>query len=87
MNDPTSPAKLDGRTKATLRSSVRALSRGERGWITFEEAAVLFSTASPQYAFGELDDDGKQNLDSFAAESFARLAFMPVERRLYFVRD
>ena len=87
MNDPTSPAKLDGRTKVSLGSSIRALSHGERGWITFEEAAALFSTKSPEYAFGELDDDGKQNLESFAAESSARLAFMPVEGRLYFARD
>jgi hypothetical protein len=87
MNDPTSPAKLDVRTKMSLGSSIRALSHGERGWITFEQAAVLFSTKSPEYAFGELDDDGKQNLESFAAESSARPAFIPVEGRLYFVRD
>lgn len=87
MDDPTSPAKLDGTTKVSLGSSIRALPHGERGWISFKEAAALFSTKSPEYAFGELDDDGKQNLESFAAESLTRLAFTPVEGRLYFVRD
>jgi hypothetical protein len=52
------------------------------------EAAALFSQKSSEYAFGELDDEGKQHLGSFAAENQpCRFEFMPVEGRLYFVHD
>jgi hypothetical protein len=41
-----------------------------------------------QYAFGELDDEGKRNLSEFAAliEHRSSFEFMPVEKRLYFTR-
>jgi hypothetical protein len=41
-----------------------------------------------QYAFGELDDQGKANLTAFAARSEHRASFdfMPVEGRIYFTR-
>jgi hypothetical protein len=64
-----------------------ALSSGERGWITFAEARTLFSTKSDQYAFGEQDDAGRRNIESFAAQHRAAINFMPVEERVYFVRD
>jgi hypothetical protein len=52
------------------------------------EAAVLFSPKDNEYAFGELDDEGKRDLASFAAENqCSRFEFMPVEGRLYFVHD
>jgi hypothetical protein len=66
---------------------VSALSPGDRGWITFAEARTLFSTKSDQYAFGEQDDAGRRNIESFAAQHRSAINFMPVEGRVYFVRD
>jgi hypothetical protein len=78
--------KLDGTTAATLAHSLSALPADEQGWITFAEASTLFSTKDDQYAFGETDDDGKRNIETFAAEHLAVINFMPVEGRVYFVR-
>jgi hypothetical protein len=64
-----------------------ALPPDERGWITFAEARVLFSTKGDQYAFGETDQDGRKNIESLAAQHRAAINFMPVEARVYFVRD
>jgi hypothetical protein len=79
--------KLDATTEAALVRSLSALPLGERGWITFAEARNLFSTKNAQYAFGETDDDGRRNIESFAAQHQSVINFMPVERRVYFVRD
>ncbi len=52
------------------------------------EAAALFSPKNNEYAFGELDDEGKRDLATFAAENQrSRFEFMPFEGRLYFVHD
>ena len=83
---PSDAMKLDGTSEATLARSLSALSLDERGWITFAEARSLFSTKSAQYAFGETDEDGRKNIDSFAAQYGAAFNFMPVEERVYFVR-
>jgi hypothetical protein len=88
--DPPAPldaTKLDGTTSATLARSLSALPPGEQGWITFTEARILFSTKGAQYAFGETDRDGRRNIESFAAQHHSVVNFMPVERRVYFVRD
>jgi len=84
--DPPDATKLDGTTEATLARSLSALPPDERGWITFTEARNLFSTKSDQYAFGEQDDAGRRNIESFAAQHRAVFNFMPVEERVYFVR-
>jgi len=85
---PSSDAmKLDGTTEATLVRSLSALSPDEQGWTTFAEARVLFSAKGAQYAFGETDDDGRRNIESFAGQHQSVIHFMPVERRVYFVRD
>jgi hypothetical protein len=47
--------------------SLQKLRSGERGWILMAQAAALFSHEKRQYAFGELDDDGKTRLAQFAA--------------------
>jgi hypothetical protein len=83
---PPDATKLDGTNEAALTHSLSALSPDERGWITFAEARSLFSAKSAQYAFGETDEDGRKNIDSFAAQHRAVFNFMPVEERLYFVR-
>jgi hypothetical protein len=76
---------LDGTTMAALARSVSALLPDERGWITFAEAARLFSAERAEYAFGELDQDGRKKIEAFATQHRAAINFMPVEERLYFV--
>lgn len=78
---------LDGTTEAALARSLSALPPEERGWITFAEARNLFSTKDAQYAFGESDRDGRWNVETFAAQHRSVVNFMPVEDRVYFVRD
>ena len=84
---PLDATKVDGTTEATLARSSSALPPDERGWITFTEARILFSTKGAQYAFGETDRDGRRNIESFAAQHHSVVNFMPVEGRVYFVRD
>jgi hypothetical protein len=79
--------KLDGTSEAALARSLSALPPDEPGSITFAEARNLFSTKDEQYAFGETDDDGRQNIESFAARHHSGISFMPAEARVYFVRD
>jgi hypothetical protein len=81
---PPDAVKLDGTTEATLVRSLSALPLDERGWITFAEARILFSTKDAQYAFGETDQEGRRNIDSFAAQHRSVINFMPVEGRVYF---
>ena len=84
---PFDAMKLDGTSEASLVHLLSALPPGERGWIMFAEARTLFSTKDAQYAFGETDDDGRKNIESFAAQHRAVMNFMPVEGRVYFVRS
>jgi len=84
---PSDAMKLDGTSEAALTRSLSALPPDERGWITFAEARKLFSTKSDQYAFGEQDDTGRRNIESFAAQHQTVINFMPVEGRVYFVQS
>jgi hypothetical protein len=84
---PPDATKLDGTTEAALARSLSALPPEERGWITFAEARILFSTKGDQYAFGETDDDGRRKIESFAAQHRSIINFIPAEERVYFVRD
>ena len=81
------PRRLDGSSEEALARSMQQLLAGERGWITFAEARRLFSTMDDQYAFGEMDDDGKRKLASFTAEHRCDVDLMPVEARAYFTRQ
>jgi hypothetical protein len=83
---PPKAKKLDGTTEATLARSLSALLPEERGWITFAEARILFSTKGAQYAFGETDQNGRRNIESFATQHQSVINFMPVKGRVYFVR-
>jgi hypothetical protein len=58
----------------------------ERGWISLSEAAHLFSTMVPEYAFGEMDEEGKRRIAEFAAACRCEVQFMPAEGRVYFRR-
>jgi hypothetical protein len=81
---PPDAMKLDGTTEATL---ARSLLPDKRGWITFAEARSLFSTKGAQYAFGEMDQDGRKNIETFAAQQRSVINFMPAEGRVYFIRE
>lgn len=84
---PPDAMKLDGTTEATLARSLSALSPDQGAWITFAEARILFSTKGAQYAFGEADQGGRRSIELFAARHQSAISFMPVEGRVYFVRD
>jgi hypothetical protein len=83
-----SPRRLDGRSKTLLAASIKMLPYDEPAWITSKEAKFLFSPMGEQYAFGEIDEVGKQNLASFASGmgDGCLFEFMPVEDRVYFIR-
>jgi hypothetical protein len=83
---PKDLPKLSSATKSDLLSSLQRLLPGQRAWIGLREAAHLFSTQDTEYAFGEMDEQGKRELDQFAAECRCDVQFMPVEGRLYFTR-
>ncbi len=83
---PRDAMKLDGTTEAALARSLSALPSGARRWITFAEAAHLFSAERGEYAFGELDQNGREKIEAFAARHRAVINFMPIEGRVYFVR-
>ena len=84
---PPKAKKLDGTTEATLAHSLLSLTPEERGWITFAEARILFSTKGAQYAFGETDQNGRRNIETFGAQHQSVINFMPVKGRVYFVRN
>jgi hypothetical protein len=44
-------------------------------------ARNLFSTEHAEYAFGELDQDGRKAIESFAEQHRSAINFMPVEAR------
>ena len=85
---PADAVRLDGSSKQALSGTLGRLVLDQQGWISFAEARALFSTADAQYAFGEMDDDGKANLASFAEAGGRRYDYqlMPMEGRVYFVR-
>jgi hypothetical protein len=70
--------------QTTLASAISQLPPEDRGWIALDEAGSLFSNMPSQYAFGEMDDDGKQNLERFARDVAREFEFWPNENRLYF---
>jgi hypothetical protein len=84
---PSDAPRLSGTSESALGSSLQGLPAGERGWITFAEAARLFSSEQPQYAFGEMDDAGKLRLGEFSVEHRCSPQFMPAEGRVYFTRN
>ena len=85
--EPSPPTKLDSTTEAALAQSVGRLSLGEPGWITMQEGRRLFSPMDDLYAFGEMDEVGRNNLTRFGTQNDVRLDIMPAEGRIYFSRS
>jgi hypothetical protein len=86
--EPPDALELEANSESELLSSLSRLRIGQKGWVTLGRAASLFSPMENQYAFGELDDEGKRNLSKFAAgiEHRSSFEFMPAENRVYFTR-
>jgi hypothetical protein len=84
---PVDECTLSGTSEDALASSLEKLADGARGWITLAQAALLFSTKDRQYAFGELDDAGKNRLATFAADHRCTPDFRPTEGRMYFRKN
>jgi hypothetical protein len=84
---PRDERQLAGGTEDALGSSLQKLPSGERGWITMTQAAALFSHEEEQYAFGELDEDGKTRLAQFSAQYRSMPDFRPSEGRMYFKKS
>jgi hypothetical protein len=83
---PADVARLPATSERALSSSLNNLRSEERGWIALSEAARLFSNEGPDYAFGEMDDEGKSRVGEFASECRCEVQFMPSEGRVYFRR-
>ena len=85
---PPDAPKLRAANETELSKSLMRLNSGESGWITFQEARLLFSPMDQNYAFGEMDEAGKFNLATFAGrrEHHSSYSFMPMEGRVYFTR-
>src|ERR1700730_12558385 len=86
--DTPDALRLNAGIEAALSASLRALPVGERGWIPLSQARSLFSRMDDNYAFGEMDEEGKAKIASFAAyiEHRSDFDFMPVEGRVDFTR-
>jgi hypothetical protein len=83
---PPDVRRLSSASEGDLSSSLQSLPPGERGWIALREAAQLFSSRGEDYAFGEMDEEGKRRLAEFAAKCNCDFQFMPMEGRVYFTR-
>jgi hypothetical protein len=83
---PRSPPRLGTASEGVLAASLQRLLPQERAWITMQEARQLFSAADDQYAFGEMDEQGKTRLADFANRNGASFDIMPIEGRIYFTR-
>ena len=84
-DEPLATRRLDGRSKELLAASIKMMPYEERGWITIQEAAVLFSPADDEFAFREMDG-GSRNLASFLVEGAYHCRFAFIGGRLYFTR-
>jgi len=86
MTEVLPERRLDGASEAALSASIATLVPGGRGWIALAEAWRLFSSQDRLYAFGELDEEGRTRIESFAARHHGKIDIMP-EGRVYFTRS
>ena len=83
---PADIRRLSAASERDLSSSLLGFPRGGRGWIMLSEATRLFSNQQSEYAFGEMDEDGKLRISEFASQCGCDYQFMPAEGRVYFVK-
>jgi hypothetical protein len=81
--------RLNTTSEADLSGALKQLPIGETGWIELRDAQRLFSSAGPEYAFGDMDEQGRARLATFASNPRHRSTFdiMPTEGRVYFTRS
>ena len=84
---PNSPRQLDESSIAALAAGISRLRPREQGWIALSAGQRLFSSMQPDYAFGEMDEEGRANISAFADRAGASFSIMPVEGRIYFTRS
>jgi hypothetical protein len=85
---PPDARKLAASSAKELSAAIQALPVGAKGWIAARDAWRLFSRVDEEYAFGEMDDDGRRRIEEFASDMkhSSAIDFMPVEGRVYFTR-
>ena len=83
---PESPRQLDAGSVSTLAATIGRLRPREQGWIALSAGQRLFSSMQADYAFGEMDEEGRASIADFADRAAASFSIMPVEGRIYFTR-
>ena len=83
---PESPRQLDAGSVSTLAVTIGRLRPREQGWIALSAGQRLFSSMQADYAFGEMDEEGRASIADFADRAAASFSIMPVEGRIYFTR-
>jgi hypothetical protein len=83
---PADVARLPATSERSLSTSLNNFPSEQRGWIALSEAIRLFSNEAPDYAFGEMDDEGKSRIGEFASKCRCEVQLMPTEGRVYFRR-
>lgn len=78
--------RLNGASKLALSKALRALEPGQKGWISFDDAARLFSTSTKKPREG--DEDRIKALAEFASDIEHRSSHErnEVDERVYFIR-
>lgn len=74
-------------SQTALSRALHRLKSGQRGWVTIAEAGPLFS-AGETSPLGDMDDDGRRALETFAAKQRHRSTptLERSTRRIYFTR-
>jgi hypothetical protein len=84
--EPADAPQLPAGSQAALRTALAGVRPGERAWVALPDAAKLFSHHHDQYAFGDMDEAGREALAQFAAQAGVAADFEPAQGRLYFAR-
>jgi hypothetical protein len=79
--------QLDASSPTELSNSLKSLKAGERGWISYEEAAHWFSDLDSDRWDPGRDEAGMRGIDAFAADRQATVTSEKAQRRIYFTRQ
>jgi hypothetical protein len=83
---PKSPQQLDASSVSALAAMINRLRQREQRWVALSAAQRLFSAMPADYAFGEMDEEGRASIAAFADRAAASFSIMPVEGGIYFTR-